>query len=130
MDARLRTWPGLGCVPPGRTELKPLPNSEVELCLAMRKVMRACALSHVRLFATQWTVACQAPVSMEFLGKNIGVGCHHTLASTGSLSVYGRSFSEGLQKEIWAVTSSHVQHVRVEILTSASVLLEGVFCRL
>ena len=25
-----------------------------------------CVLSHVRLFATPWTVACQAPLSMEF----------------------------------------------------------------
>ena len=47
MDARLSTWPGLGSVPPGRTESKPLQNSEVELCLAMHKVMCACALSHV-----------------------------------------------------------------------------------
>jgi len=26
----------------------------------------ACVLSHVRLFATSWTVACQAPLSMGF----------------------------------------------------------------
>ena len=26
----------------------------------------ACMLSHVRLFATPWTVACQAPLFMEF----------------------------------------------------------------
>ena len=25
-----------------------------------------CVLSHVQLFATPWTVACQAPLSMEF----------------------------------------------------------------
>ena len=25
-----------------------------------------CKLSHVQLFATPWTVACQAPLSMEF----------------------------------------------------------------
>ena len=25
-----------------------------------------CVLSHVRLFLTPWTVACQAPLSMEF----------------------------------------------------------------
>ena len=30
--------------------------------------------SHVHLFATPWTVACQAPLSMEFFSKNIGVG--------------------------------------------------------
>ena len=34
-------------------------------------------LSRVRLFATPWTVASQAPLSMGILpGKNIGLGCH------------------------------------------------------
>ena len=29
--------------------------------------------------ATPWTVACQASLSMGFLGKNTGVGCHFLL---------------------------------------------------
>ena len=29
--------------------------------------------------ATPQTVACQAPLSMEFLGKNTGMGCHFFL---------------------------------------------------
>ena len=33
-------------------------------------------LSHVQLFATPWIVAHQAPLSIGFPGKNIGVGCH------------------------------------------------------
>ena len=37
------------------------------------------SLSHVRLFETPWTVACQAPLSMEFPGKSTGVGCHFLL---------------------------------------------------
>ena len=37
------------------------------------------SLSRVRLFATAWTVACQAPLSMEFSGKSTGVGCHFLL---------------------------------------------------
>ena len=40
----------------------------------------ACVLSHfsrvLRLFATLWTVARQAPLSMGFFSKNIGVGCY------------------------------------------------------
>ena len=28
--------------------------------------MCACVLSHIRLFATPWTVACKTPLSMEF----------------------------------------------------------------
>ena len=40
-----------------------------------------CVLSRwgVRLFVTLWTVACQAPLSMRFSGKNTGVGCHFLL---------------------------------------------------
>ena len=36
-------------------------------------------LSHVRLFITLWIIACQAPMSKGFLGKNTGVGCHALL---------------------------------------------------
>ena len=35
-----------------------------------------CVLSHVRLFVTPWSIACQVPLTMKFLGKNTGVGCH------------------------------------------------------
>jgi len=44
--------------------------------------MHACILnrfSHVRLFATVWIVAHQAPLSMGFSSKNTGVGCHALL---------------------------------------------------
>ena len=32
----------------------------------MSECVLSCSLSHVQLFATPWTVACQAPLSMEF----------------------------------------------------------------
>ena len=38
-----------------------------------------CLLSHVWLFVTPWTVACQALLSMNFPGKNTGVGSHSLL---------------------------------------------------
>ena len=45
--------------------------------------MHVCMLSHfshcVQLFATLWTIAHQAPLSMGFSGKNMGVGCHALL---------------------------------------------------
>ena len=45
----------------------------------MKKV-KVKLLSCVQLFATLWTVACQAPLSMEFSpGKNTGVACHFLL---------------------------------------------------
>ena len=33
----------------------------------------------VRLFAPPWTIACQAPLSMDFPGRNTGVGSHFLL---------------------------------------------------
>ena len=38
-----------------------------------------CMLSPVWLFATPWTVACQASLSWNFPGKNTGLGCHFLL---------------------------------------------------
>ena len=48
----------------------------ISVCVCMH------VLSHfgcVRLFVNQCTVACQAPLSMDFPGKNTGVGCHSLL---------------------------------------------------
>ena len=36
-------------------------------------------LTHVQFFATPWTVAHQAPLSMAFSGKNARVSCHFLL---------------------------------------------------
>ena len=38
-----------------------------------------CMLSHIQLFVALWTIAHQAPLSMDFPGKNIGVSCHFLL---------------------------------------------------
>ena len=35
--------------------------------------------SHVQLFATPWTLACQASLSMEFYRQKTAVGCHFLL---------------------------------------------------
>ena len=37
------------------------------------------SLGHVWLFVSPWTAAHQAPLSMDFPGKNTGVGCHFLL---------------------------------------------------
>ena len=41
--------------------------------------MKLKSLSHVQLFATPWTVVCQAPLSMGFSKQDTGVGCHSLL---------------------------------------------------
>ena len=38
-----------------------------------------CSVAQSCLFTSPWTVACQAPLSMEFPSKNTGVGCHALL---------------------------------------------------
>ena len=41
--------------------------------------MKVKSLSRVQLLVTPWTAAHQAPLSMDFPGKNTGVGCHFLL---------------------------------------------------
>ena len=47
------------------------------------RIVRLCVwahlLNHVWLFVTPWTVAHRAPLSMEFSGKNTGMGCRFLL---------------------------------------------------
>ena len=45
------------------------------VCVCMHTHTLSC-FSHVKLFATAWTVAHQAPLSWDFPGKNTRVGCH------------------------------------------------------
>ena len=51
-------------------------KTEIEILTAGVKVK---SLSRVRLLATPWTVAYQAPLSMDFPGKSTGVDCHFLL---------------------------------------------------
>ena len=48
------------------------------LLQSMHECMLSC-FSHVRLCATPWTAAHQAPLSQNSLGKSTGVGCHFLL---------------------------------------------------
>ena len=47
--------------------------------VSTQKKKKKKSVSHVRLFATPWSVTHQDPLSMEFSGKNTGVGCHFLL---------------------------------------------------
>ena len=44
---------------------------------AWKEKVKVKSLSRVRLLATPWTAAYQAPPSMDFPGKSTGVGCHY-----------------------------------------------------
>ena len=74
-------WGPIGRSPPG----SPVPGILLERMLkwvaisfsnAWKWKVKVKLLSCVRLFATPWTVAYQAPLSMGFSSKCTGVGCH------------------------------------------------------
>ena len=65
-------WPGVGSLRTGRWESL-LPGT-----FPPQKV-KVKSLSCVRLFATPWTVAYQAPPSMGFSRQSAGVDCHFLL---------------------------------------------------
>ena len=45
------------------------------------------SFNHIQLFMTPWTIAHQAPLYMDSLGKNTGVGCHFLLQGYLSMKV-------------------------------------------
>ena len=53
-----------------------LPVNYLQVCMHEYMLSR---FSHIWLFANLWTVVFQAPLSMEFPGKNTGVGCRFLL---------------------------------------------------
>ena len=56
-------------------------NIDVCVCVCVRVCVSVLShFSHVWLFSTLWTIACQAPLGPEDSpGRNIGVGCHFLL---------------------------------------------------
>ena len=56
------------------SNVEKLPNSS-----SINTVCMLSPFSCVWPFSTPWTVACQAPLSLDSLGKNTGVGCHALL---------------------------------------------------
>ena len=59
-----------------------VPVIRFHLCQGHYIIELVCCFSFIKsglLFVTPWTVVCLAPLSMEFPGKNIGVGCHSLL---------------------------------------------------
>ena len=60
--------------------------------------------SHVQLFATPWTVAHQAPLSMGFPGKNTGGGCHFLLQICVNIQYLFLSFWNCYQRSHWPLS--------------------------
>ena len=63
------------------------------------------SLSHVRLIATPWTTAYQAPPSVDFPGKSTGVGCHCLLQVKKQNHYFANNSSSS---QSYGFSSSHV----------------------
>ena len=94
-------------VPPG----KPKPLAFLCLC--------ACVLScfsHVQLLAALWTIACQAPLTMEFSRQEYWSGLPSP--SPGDLPNSGRGLNQSL---LWELRSRNVGDIGTEHSTNSSV---------
>ena len=70
---------------PGILQARILEWVAISFSNAWKWKVKVKSLSRVRLLATPWTAAYQAPPSMDFSGKSIGVGCHCLLWFCGLL---------------------------------------------
>ena len=61
---------------PGILQARTLEWVAISFSSSWKWKVKVKSLSRVRLLATPWTAAYQAPPSMDFPGKSIGVGCH------------------------------------------------------
>ena len=83
----------------------------------MHALVLSC-FSCVQLFATLWTVAIQAPLSMGLSNKNTGVGCRALLQ--GSLGDSTSNSSEKLLQRGRVENSIHVILVKREYMQKSS----------
>ena len=68
-----------GSAVPGILQARILEWVAISFSNSWKRKVKVKSLSRVRLLATPWTAAYQAPPSMDFPGKSTGVGCqnHH-----------------------------------------------------
>ena len=64
---------------PGILQARTLEWVAISFSNAWKWKVKVKSLSRLRLLVTPWTAAYQAPLSMDFLGKSTGVGCHFLL---------------------------------------------------
>jgi len=67
---------------PGILQARTLEWVAISFSRAWKWKVKVKLLSRVRLLATPWSTAYQAPPSMDFPGKSTGVGCHCLLHSS------------------------------------------------
>ena len=72
-----------GSTIPGILQARILEWVAISFSNAWKRKVKGKSLSRVRLLATPWTAAYQAPLFMDFPGKSTGVGCHCLLRPKG-----------------------------------------------
>ena len=77
-----------GSAIPGILQARILEWVAISFSNAWKRKVKVKLLTRVRLLATPWTVAFQAPLSMDFPGKSTGVGCHCLLRRRNRGSVF------------------------------------------
>ena len=81
LQSYLTLWDPIDGSPPGSPvpgilQARTLEWVAISFYSAWKWKVKVKSLSRVRLFATPWTTAYQAPPSMGFSSKSTGVGCH------------------------------------------------------
>ena len=71
-------WATVHGVAKSRTRLSDLTHTPETQTMSLLLLLLS-RFIHVRICATPWTAAYQAPLSMDFPGKSAGVGCHYLL---------------------------------------------------
>ena len=72
---------------PGIVQARTLEWVAISFSNAWKWKVKVKSLSRVQLFASPWTVACQAPLSMGFSRQSTGAGCH-CLLQLCTLNIY------------------------------------------
>ena len=87
---------------PGILQARTLDWVAISFSSAWTWKVKVKSLSHVRLLATPWTAAHQAPPSMGFIGKSTGVGCHCLLhwLKNNNYKISGHLFSMLTQEKV------------------------------
>ena len=98
---------------PGMLQARTLEWVAISFSNAWKWKVKVKSLSRVQLFATPWTVAYQAPLSMGFSGRSTGVGCHCLLRTTSprNAQIVGdtkHEDKEALRGTLWSNTLSAI----------------------
>ena len=78
-SVRPHRWQPTRLPAPGILQARTLEWAAISFSSAWKWKVKVKLLSHVRLLATPWTAAHQAPCPWDSPGKNTGVGCHFLL---------------------------------------------------